>query len=271
MIGIVTDSMSCLTEQDCITYNVELVRAKCIINSKAIPDTVGEYAGAMSEARTAPPSSADYYKTFAKLTSEGVDILCITTSAKVSMSYANACIAARAVGNSRIAIIDSGATAGALYLLIRTCRELEESGAGFGDIVSIISNQKRNLNISFSMKDLSSIIRSGKLLSPSAYIHVPIMDQRPVCTFEGGGKLVLKETAAGSLNELRALVSEHHSPRRIVVHYSESDMHLYELTSMLRRRFPNADIIKRKVSLTVRTTMGEGILGVFSYGLREKD
>ena len=267
MIGIVTDSMSCITERDAAAYNVKIAKAKCVIGAETVADSTDSYRVSLDSAKTLPPSSADYYKLFASLAAECDEIICITSSAKVTMSYANACIAAKAAEGPRFAVIDSGATAGALYLLIRMCRELEASGVGFGDMVSIISKQKTKLNMSFSMKDLKAVTKAGRRISASAHIHSPIMDQRPVCTFEGGGRLVIRETAAGSLNELRALAAEHHNPRRIVVNYSEADMRLYELTSMLRRRFPDADIIKRRTVLSLRIVTGEDVLGVFSYGM----
>lgn len=269
MIGIVTDSMSCMTERDAAAYNVRIARAKCVIGTRTVPDTVEPYPKSLERARTLPPSSADYYRIFASLAAECDEIICITSSDRVTMSYTNACLAAKAAEGPRFAIIDSGATAGALYLLVRMCRELEASGAGFGDIVSIISKQKTKLNMSFSLRDLQAVMRTGRRISASAGVHAPIMDQRPVCTFEGGGRLVVKETASGALNELRALAAEHHSPRRIVVHYCEADMHLYELVSLLRRRFPDADIIRRRVAMSIRIVTGEDALGVFSYGMGE--
>lgn len=266
MIGIVTDSMSCMTPADREKLNAHIVSAVCIVNKRQIPDTICEFSGPLKLACTSAPSSADYYKIFTRLSEECEGIICITTSAKVSMSYANACIAGRAIGNHRIAVIDSGSAGGAIHLMIRLCRDLEGSGAGFGDIVQIITKQKNNIVCSFSMKDLHSITRARRLLSRSSDQQLPIMNQRPICTFTPGGAVTVKDTAAGSLNELRALIEEHKSPRRLIVCYSEADMHLYELMSMLRRRFPNAEIIKRRVSLAIRIVLGDGILGLFSYG-----
>ena len=271
MIGIVTDSLSCMTDADCSNLNVNMVSAVCIINKKQIPDTVCEFSGPLKASITSAPSSADYYKAFAELSKECEGIICITTSAKVSMSYANACIAGRAIGNRRIAVIDSGSAAGAVYLLVLLCRELEASGAGFGNIVQIITKQKNRIICSFSMKELHSAIRARRLLTRRADSHSPIMNQRPICTFTPGGSLEVKTTAAGSLNEMKALIAEHKCPRRIIVCYSEADMHLYEMMSMLRRRFPDAQIIKRRVSLAIRIVLGDGILGVFSYGSSESN
>ncbi len=273
MIGIVTDSMSCLTDRDCINNNVDIVHATCVVNGKKLRDTLCDFSGPLCASHTIAPTSAGYFKVFSRLSeSENCEgIICITSSSKVSLSYENACIAARAIDNHRISVIDSGSGSGAIHLLIRLCRDLEASGVGFGNMVQIITKQRENITTTFSMRDLQSIMRARRLLSLPAQMPRPIMNQRPVCTFEPSGKITLKETAAGSLNELRALISEHKNPRRIAVCYSEADMHLYELVSMLRRNFPNAHIIKRRVSLSVRIVMGHGVMGVFSYGTGEND
>lgn len=266
MIGIVTDSMSCLSEQDCANNNVHLVHAYCCLNGKKVKDSVCELGCHPHLSTTFAPSSADYYKTFLRLSHTCEGIICITSSCKVSMSYSNACIAARACQNDRIAVVDSGSTAGAIYLLIKLARDLEASGAGFVDIVRIITNRKQNIKVSFSMRSFNNISHSRQILSMAGEHHMPILGQRPVCTFSEAGGIALVETASDALSELKAIVAPHRNSRRFAVYYSEADMHLYELMSMLRRRFPRAEIIKRRASLTIRAVLGEGVLGVFSFG-----
>ena len=267
MTAIVTESISCMTRQDCQRLNVRLMPLSYVINGKAYTDSQTPRAFCPPGTYSVAPTAEQYYRVFGEYVSRGVNVLCITTSRKISTSASNALIASKAFPAGRIAVLDCKSVAGAMHLLAHMARDLEEAGAGFTDIVRILQVQRDKLVTSFSMNTISNL-RDAKRLSRIMHTGAaPILNQKPVCVIENGG-IILKKSVSGVYGEIRELVGVHRNPRRIIVHYGSRDMICSELIQALRARHPRAEIILRPVTAALRVNLGDEILGVVSLGER---
>ena len=263
MTGIVTESLSCMTRQDCENLMVRLMPLTYVAGGVPHQDVIAENRPCPADSYSIAPSAASYYKVFGEYIARGHNVICITTSARISSSYANAMVASKAYPAGRIAVVDSRSVAGALHLLAITARELDRSGAGFTDIVQILLSKRDMLATSFSMNSISTI-RDAKRLSRIMHTGAkPILNQKPICVIENGC-IVYKKSVAGVFGEIRELCRVHTSPRRMTVHYGSRDALTSELVRMLRSRYPSAQILLRPITMSLRVNLGERIIGVVS-------
>lgn len=263
MIGIITESISCMNRQDCVKLMVRLMPLSYVISGKSYPDTIAEGRRCPAGAFSMAPTAAQYYKTFGEYVARGYNVICLTSSPKISTSYENAIVASKAYPAGRIAVVDSKGVAGALHLLAQRARELERSGAGFTDIVQILQSVRDKLATSFSMQTITTL-RDAKRLSRVMHTSAaPILNQKPVCIIENGA-IILKKSVSGGFGEIRELCVNHTAPRRMIVHYGIKDAVTGDLIRTLRIRYPQAEMLQRPVTMALRANLGDGILGIVS-------
>ena len=266
MIGIITESISCMTRQDCVNLKVRLMPLSYVVEGKSFPDGIAEDRNCPTGAYSVAPTAAAYYKVFGEYVARGYRVICLTSSPKISSSYGNAAVASKAYPAGRIAVVDSGGTAGALHLLAQRARELERSGAGFTDIVQILTRLKKQISVSFSMQTITTLRDARRLSRVMHTGATPILNQKPVCIIENGA-ILFKKSVSGGFGEIRELCEAHTAARRVIVHYGTKDAVTGELIRTLRRRYPNAEILQRPVTMALRANLGDGILGVVTESL----
>jgi len=263
MIGIITESISCMNRQDCEKLMVRLMPLSYVVSGKSFPDGIAEERRCPPNTFSMAPTAAQYYKVFGEYVARGYHVICLTSSPKISTSYENAVVASKAYPAGRIAVVDSKGVAGALHLLAQRARELERSGAGFTDIVQILLSVRDKLATSFSMETITTL-RDAKRLSRVMHTSAaPILNQKPVCIIDKGA-IVFKKSVSGGFGEIRELCANHKSPRRLIVHYGMKDYMTGELIRTLRRQHPNAEILQRPVTMALQANLGDGILGIVS-------
>lgn len=263
MIGIITESISCMNRQDCVKLMVRLMPLSYVVSGKSFPDVIAEGRRCPPNAFSMAPTAAQYYKVFGEYVARGYNVICLTSSPKISTSYENAMVASKAYPAGRIAVVDSKGVAGALHLLAQRARELERSGAGFTDIVQILQSVRDKLSTSFSM-DAITTLRDAKRLSRVMHTSAaPILNQKPVCIIENGA-IILRKSVSGGFGEIRELCAGHIAPRRLIVHYGVKDAITGELIRTLRMRHPQAEMLQRPVTMALRANLGDGILGIVS-------
>ena len=266
MIGIVTESLSCMTRQDCANLKVRLMPLSYVVDGRSYPDVIAEDRNCPPNAFSIAPTAAAYYKVFQEYIARGYHVICLTSSPKISSSYENAMVASKAYPTGRIAVVDSRGVAGTLHLLAQRARELERSGAGFTDIVQILIRLRDQISVSFSMKTITTLRDARRLSRVMHTGAAPILNQKPVCIIENGA-ILFKKSVSGEFGQIRELCANHTAARRVIVHYGTKDAITAELCRTLRQRYPNAEILQRPVTMALRANLGDGILGVVTESL----
>ncbi|MBO5196172.1 MAG: DegV family protein [Clostridia bacterium] len=269
MIGIVTESLSCMTTEDRNFDNCVIVPAYCVWDNKIVPDSVREYPYGSRNITTRSPSATDYFNAFCELSKTTKEIVCFTSSQKIIPSYENAMIAAKACRYAKVEVVDSGATAGSMHMLVKLCRALEGIGVGFSDIVKILRQQRKNIVATFTLKSVHSIKASSRSGAIRFDCPMPILNQRPIFYFEADGSITLKKNASGNVNMERELLEPHkkHFPRRIALYYSDVTTPVRELIREIKESFPDADVMSRRVSHAIRANTGENLICIVSHSM----
>lgn len=258
MIALITESIACLTEEDCKKYGVTVIPLTNVVGGSRMTDRVGG-VDADRGSFTLPPSEYDYYRMFYEMLKSGNQVLCITLSYKLSNAYANALKSSKMFGANQVAVIDSKSCAGGILLMIMKARALEAEGLDFKGIVRELMNYRNSITLRFYLSDIRTIRRSKRIsmFSPGA---APILNQKPVFKVENGGVhyFTAKNTVFGCMKEL---VESLRSPRIVVINYSSMSW-LQDLVDMVQKKLPDAEIVLRKATVSMTINLGDEIVCV---------
>lgn len=290
MIAIVTETLCCMSEEDCAAYGVSTIPLSCHVGRNVTTDTVitAERPIPDGEGFSSPPTEEAYRARFEELLSTHDGVLCITASRKFSDSNRNASLAALAFGG-RVVVIDSGAVAGGLFLLVLRARHMVTLGYPMSRIKAELESYKSNLKISFTTASVRVLQKANKLVYKPPAEGAP-RDRRPIFSIENGdigvtdfteddspqaratvaallsvledtrsGKRSLSETAGASGPDEK---SRRRGPSHVVVHYADRTRAVEYLLHRLKETYPTATVYERPITLSIQLNLGHGILGV---------
>lgn len=267
-IAIVTETLCCMSESDCRAYDVRLIPLSCRVGTQTVRDRIlterlhseGETYGSI------PPSEEAYRGFFRDLLEEYDGVLCITASRCFSESNRHAVMAAADL-RGRVTVIDSGAVAGGLFLMVLRARHMVTLGYPMSRIKVELESYKNTLRISFtshSPKVLENAYKLGFRLPPPEQAATRI----PIFRIENGSIRItdFTEDDLSTGNTLLSVLDVdrrgRRSPSHVVVHYEERTPLLEQVLDLIRERYPSVTIYERPASLSIYANLGSGLLGI---------
>lgn len=261
---IVTESISCLTTEDCSKYGVTLLPLYNVCRGEMAKDFIGNYDN--EDSFTLPPSEYDYYRAFYDIVQTGEKVLCITLSRKLSQAYANAVESATKFESGDVVVMDSMTVAGGQFLMIMKAREMEASGMEFNNIVKMLEQYRHSITVSFAVTNISKIKKS-KRISTFSRGNLPILSQKPVFFIMNGGVnyALGNNTIFGCIKQIIAKLG---NPSTIIVHYS-SQIGERDFVESVKKKFPSTNVIMRKVTASLLINIGD-VIGAVGDGAEVK-
>lgn len=178
-VVVITDSGCDLPREQARQDGIEIVPVYILFGDERLRDGVdidrATFYRRMKSgeaAKTEPPSADDFKAAFARATSAGDDVVCITLSSQFSQSYAGA-KAASAEFPRRVFLVDSRSACGMQVLLSRYAVELARKGLGAAEIARTIDPHNAKAFSYFAVPDLNQFARSGRL--PKALVALGTM------------------------------------------------------------------------------------------------
>lgn len=288
MIAIVTETLCCMSEEDCAAYGVSTVPLSCHVGRSVTADTIitEERPIPDGEGFSVPPTEEAYAARFAELLATHDGVLCITASRKFSESNRNASLAALPFGG-RVVVIDSGAVAGGLFLLVLRARHMVTLGYPMSRVKVELESYKSSLKIAFTTASVRVLQKANKLVYKPPAEGAP-KDRRPIFSIEGGNIGVTDFTeddgpqARATVAALLAALEDNRGgkrpsaepaavdgdsrrrrgPSHVVVHYADRTRAVEYLLHRLRETYPTATVYERPITLSIQLNLGHGILGV---------
>jgi DegV family protein with EDD domain len=268
MIVLVTDSTAYLTRQEAKALGVVQVPMNYMYEGRTLysegfideDDTMLlTVAEGVEHYSTAQASLAAFISTMEDIVAEGNQVLCITISSRLSGTCANARKAAQEVGGDKITVVDSKATAGALYLLLLKAREWCDEGLSLAEVAAKVREAREKTRTFFSVEDMEPLRKSGRLgfvrMSVSTILNI-----RPILKLTSGG-INAYGMARGRQDQLRLLegaVSKYQAP--VVVQHCRADSMASQLTQRLRDK--GVPVLERLLGPVLTIHLGNGCLSV---------
>ncbi len=267
-IAIVTETLCCMSEGDCEAYGVRMIPLACQVGSTVTGDRIisVEQSVPDGEGWSVPPSEEAYRAHFEGLLTTYDGVLCITASRKFSDSNRHAVLAAASFGG-RVTVIDSGAVAGGLFLLVLRARHLVTLGYPMSRIRAELESYKNTLRISFTTAGVKVLQNANRLVcKPPA--EGWSRKRRPIFRIENGSIGVTdfteddRATVVALLSVLEDPRRARRAPSHVVVHFANRTRTAEYLLYRLRELYPTATVYERPITLSIQLNLGYDILGV---------
>ena len=272
MIKIVTDSFSALCRQDLENSDLNFLLATCNLDGKTFPDSHDFQYDVLNihHSYSTSPSATEYYNTFSKILMNGDDILCITASSQICSAYSNAKIAAKAAGaiyfgntegNEKIYVLNSNTVAGGQLLAIFKAKQLIEAGIDLKGIAFELEAFCGKIKTFFTTAKFDNPIFDKRIHRRDHFSPSPILGKRSCFTMDNGCIRYLGTIKYG-YTEVKKISEEFDNPAQIVVNYSDDLNYIDSVYEYLNNFFPHANIIKRKIPLSLLIHLRNETLGI---------
>lgn len=196
-IIISTESGSDLPYKIIIPNNIEIVPMHVTFGDKTLCDgsfDVREIDDYFINNKSLPTTSAvnpeEFIRHFKSIYQKypNCNIIHISYSSKLSVSYQNAVIASNEFKSDRLSIIDSeNASIGTGVLVMKACEIIRKYGnkATFDECVSLIKKQRENVRCSF-IPDKLDYLKAGGRISGVAHLGATVLNLKPSIVVEKG-------------------------------------------------------------------------------------
>lgn len=159
---------------------------------------------------TAQPNRQSFINLYSQLASHYDSIIAIHLTGKFSGTYNNSKKAAEIISSEfgkKISVIDSRTLSGALGLITYRAAMAIDQGMKHDDIVKSVENWIRNTRIFVSVKDLSYMVRGGRV-SPLKGKIARMLNVKPIVSMDSEGRSLLLDKAFSQKRNIR-LVMKH--------------------------------------------------------------
>lgn len=214
---------------------------------------------------TAAPNVSDLVAACRAALSEGYQqVILITASQAMSAVYANACLAAREIGEDTVAVLDTGQGAGGQALIAAYAAQLAIAGASLAEVLAGASAVCDSTQLFMAMDTLRFLRRSGRISAPQEFMG-ELIHLKPVLTFEQGRLQVIAKprTQRRAVQFLvERVVDGGKSPEHILLMYADDSSAIAEMRERILERAPKVIIDASPVSSVVGGHTGPGLFGV---------
>lgn len=249
-VGIVTDTISCLTPEKVKEYGIRLVPVSLNINGKPYrdlvdlsPDDFWKMFPEIKEFNTGAPALAEYTSIFEEVSRTTDSIACTFVSKALSATY-EAAVQARELflkehPNAKIEIIDSRTAAGAQGFVTLEMARAAEAGKSLAEVVQVANNMITRVRFVCALETMKLLIKIGR--APKTAYMGELFQVKPIIGMvnntglvENLGRARGMEKTMLKLVELAGQYLDHDKPAHVFVHYSNSvsdGEHLKELVT----------------------------------------
>lgn len=216
---------------------------------------------------TAAPAVSEYVDFFEKALQKHDEIIHITISSQLSMSYENAIIASRQFGG-RVHVIDSEhLSTGIAHVVIRAV-EMARENKSRDEIIEELENMKKKVSTSFIADNADYLYRTGRV-SKTVKNICTVFKIHPVLSVKEG-KIILKTVQIGNLEkctlgyvkkELRK--SNRVNKQRLFITYSTCPVRVVgKIKEQVNACCSFEEVWETKASATITSNCGANTVGV---------
>jgi DegV family protein with EDD domain len=190
---------------------------------------------------TAAPSPGTFRETFEACFAEGAEaIVCPTIGSKLSATFQSATLAAQALPDREIHVIDTGSTSMSTGIPALLAAEMAAAGVAGAEIAAEVRDRLPDVDL-FVAIDTLEYLRKGGRLSPARAAIGTVLSVKPIITVTDGIVVMAESprTRAKSRERVAQLITEKPIERLAVVHTPTSPREEVEaFRDMLLARIP---------------------------------
>ena len=205
-VAIVTDSTSCLPQEEVERYNIEVVPVNLVHEGRVYRDgldmTTNEFYRLLKKAKklptTSPASPGDYLEVFRRAAEKARSILCISVSGKLSGMFdsarAAAELATEVLPRTTIQVLDSGTAAMAQGFVVLAAARAARLGDDLQGVMETATRIMPRVELVAVLDTLHYLARGGRVPKVAAWA-ASILQIKPI--------LMLSRWEVGLLERVR--------------------------------------------------------------------
>ncbi len=169
---------------------------------------------------TAAPSPGTFRETFEACFAEGADaIVCPTIGSKLSATFQSATLAAQALPDREIHVIDTGSTSMATGIVALLAAEMAAAGAPAAEIAAGVCDRLPDVDLYVAVDTLEYLKKGGRL-SPARAAIGTLLSVKPIITVRDGIVVIAERprTRAKARERVVELVTAQPVERIAIVH-----------------------------------------------------
>lgn len=238
-------------------------------------DFYGALSNRQMKVSTAPASPEEYYEIFKKYASEGVDVLSISISSKISSTYNVAVGAAERVSaeypEGRIYCLDALRMSGSMGLLVCYAHEMQKNGATMQEIIDWLESNKMRVHQMGPIDDLIFVARRGRISMGKA-IMGSFAGVKPMGDCNRDGYVTVLTKAKGMKKALAATVAytkelaTNVEDQYLLIVHSNREAYAETLREKLEAELHPKRVFVSDSYSASGTNIGPGMVGVYFMG-----
>ena len=279
LVTIVVDSTSSLTADQTSRLPIEVVPLQLTVDGRSYLDgvdiTPDEFYRLIHDdsipAQTAAPTPAAFHSAFERAFASGNDVLCVTTTSKLSATYGIATAAlegALAAHTQRRGIVVDSATAGGAEALIAlAAARLAAQGGTLEEVERVAREVAGRVYFIGILESLRRLQRGGRVPRAAAWA-ASLLNIKPVLAIwpgEGEVRMVARpRTRVRAIERVLSIMEEESAdkPLRVVVMHAAAPDEADRLGRDIADRFECIDLTIAPFTPVIGAHTGPGLLGV---------
>ncbi|NLE09811.1 MAG: DegV family protein [Dehalococcoidales bacterium] len=279
-VGIVTDTVACLTQEDIQKYDIQVVPILLHINGRLYhdmtditPEEFWKTASDVKEFSTAAPAPADFIKAFDKLGRTTDSIACTFVSKALSATWESA-VQARDLfvkdhPEIKVEIIDSRTASGAEGFIVLEMARAAEAGKNLSEVLQVAQDMIPRVRYVTALDTLKHLIKIGR--APKTAYMGELFQVKPIIGMvnntgevENIGRARGTDKAMQKMVELMEPYIDPGKPVHINVHYSSSPENGELLKTMVVEKYKPVELYYTPFSPVMGGAVGP-VLSVSFY------
>jgi len=214
----------------------------------------------------------DFFEPYAK---SGEEVLYIAFSSALSGTYQSSVIASNELKekypNSNIHVVDTLAASMGQGLLVWHADQLRKEGKSIVEIKNWINENKLNLCHLFTVDDLGTLKRGGRLSDTQAFLG-SLLKIKPILHVSDEGKLVPLKKARGrdfSLESMVELMNDkiiEPKKQTIFISHGDCESEAKKVGALIVDKYQVKDIVYSTIGPVIGAHSGPGTIAVFFMG-----
>ena len=273
MVKIITDSSSELLANYQEKYNITVLPMPINFGKETYLSSVNitneEFYKKLKQSTSLPTTSMvnefSWEEAFAKELKKGNEIIAVTISSKMSLTYEQANNAAKKLDNKKIYVVDSlNASFGQAQVVLEAIR-LKDEGLNAKEIQERLNKFVHKVRVIAFVDTLHYLKMGGRLKSSAAMIGT-LLKVKPIVSVEKGS-VVSKSKAIGKPNAFKKLVSllkeiKIDKSKRIIIAHADDEKTKDEFKKFITDELQIIVSDELELGSTIGVHVGPGAVGI---------
>ena len=273
MVRIVTDSTADLTTEQQQAAGITVVPLNVHFGDQVFRDhmdlTADEFFRRLKASaqlpRTSQPSVGVFEEAYRTLRENGDEVVSVHLSSKVSGTYNSALMAAKAVDEQAIEVVDSLSTSMALGFMALEGARLARAGRDRATIAARLRALVPKARVICVVDTLTYLERGGRIGKARALLG-SLLNVKPILQLKDG-EVVPIGRARGrpqALNKLVELLERDGQVSQLAIMHGAAQADAEQLRERVAASYPGLDILLTEIGAVLGTHTGPGVIG-FTY------